>query len=352
MKKKIILTGGGTGGHIWPLIAVAKALASDFEVIYIGQKNSPEEQAANKNNIKFKTITAAKLQGWSTFNPVTWIRQIIGIKQSMVYMSEYQPVAVLAKGGFVAFPVAIAAWLKRVKLIIHESDAIIGRANRFLSLFAFRFLVAFPKNFYPYWSGNKMIRVGIPINDQFQATAMPKTKTVLFMGGSQGSRFLNQMVKESVKKLSKKAKVVHIYGDGNKKEMEEFYQTLDKKTKESYKIISFTSKIAELIKSSSVVVGRAGATSLVEVAKVGRPMVLIPFPYAASQHQKRNAQILAKKGAAKVLYERKTNSKEILSEIDKLLDSKAESEKLSHNLTKFWDIDARGRIVEIIDTIA
>ena len=351
MKKTIILTGGGTGGHIWPLIAVADKLTSRYRIIYLGQKGGPEEQAALDHRLKFEGVRAAKLQGWATLNPLTWFFQLIGFCQSLSLIRKYRPSLVLAKGGFVTFPVATAAYFSGVKIILHESDSIIGRANRLLLPLAFRFLVGFPKECYPYLTRSKMVTIGIPIRSGFGETPLPKEQTILFLGGSQGSCSINQLVKEIAPYLLKKVKIIHICGPNNLTEMEKFREGLNKKLKAKYQLYSFTSKIGQLIKDSSLVISRAGATSLVEIGQIKRPVILIPFPHAASGHQLKNGEILVERGAAVMLNQRQTDDKKLKKEIRRLLKSVKERKKLAENLHSFWPTDSRKRVVEMIESI-
>jgi len=351
MKKKIIITGGGTGGHIWPLITIAESLKKEFSLLYLGQKNGPEEEAAQENHLKFKGIKAAKLQGWAILNPATWLFQLVGFIQSCGIITRYQPDLILAKGGFVTFPVVLAGWLKGVQILLHESDSIIGRANRLLLPFCLRIMVAFPKNYYPFYLRRKMIRTGIPIRAEFKERPLPKDPTVLFMGGSQGSRYLNQMVKELAPRLLKRVKLIHICGRDNLKEMAKFRDSLGKKEQKRYRLFGFSTKVAQLIKDSSLIVSRAGATSLVEIAKIRRPVILIPFPYAASAHQLNNAQILKDKNATVLLLEKRTNSQRLGREINSLLRNGRRRSRLAENLNRFWAIDARGIMIQIIKSI-
>jgi UDP-N-acetylglucosamine--N-acetylmuramyl-(pentapeptide) pyrophosphoryl-undecaprenol N-acetylglucosamine transferase len=351
MKKRIILTGGGTGGHIWPLIAVADKLTNRYQVIYLGQRGGPEEQVALDHQLKFEGIRTAKFQGWAILNPLTWLSQLIGFCQSLSLIRRYRPSLILAKGGFVAFPVAAAGRLLGVKLILHESDSVIGRANRLLLPLAFRFLVAFPKEYYPYLTRSKMIAVGIPTRPEFKESRLPRQPALLFLGGSQGSYFINRLVKEVTPHLLKKIKIIHICGPNNLSEMKKFREGLSKKLKANYRLYGFTPRIKELIKDSSLVISRAGATSLVEIGQIKRPVILIPFPQAASNHQLVNGKILAKKGAAVVFRQNQIDGHKLKKEIRRLLKSAQERKKLADNLHNFWPTDSRERIVEMIESI-
>ncbi len=351
MKKTIVFTGGGTGGHIWPLVPLIKKLKDRYRIKYYGQRFGKEAEVANKLEIDFESIKSAKLQGWSFLNLLTYIYQLIGICQSFTKLMKDKPDIIFAKGGFVSFPVVLAGYFLSIRIIIHESDSIIGRANRFLAPMTFRFLVNFPTKFYSYCS-SKMIRVGIPVRKEFKSAKLPHRKRVLFYGGSQGSVFVNRMVKELVSDLTKKdIEVIHICGRKNLASMKDYYDSLDTEIQDNYQLYGFSSKIAQLIKDSSLVVSRAGATSLVEVAHIKRPLVMIPFPYAASDHQYYNARIVQEAGGGKMMIESKTNSKKLKKEIFNLLNDLDTRKELASNLNNLLALDSTDRIVKIIQSI-
>lgn len=351
MKKTIVFTGGGTGGHIWPLVPLIKELKDKYKVKYYGQKGGKESEVADELKIDFKSIRSAKLQGWSFLNPLTYLFQLIGLCQSFRALLQDRPNVIFAKGGFVSFPVVLAGYLLGVRVIIHESDSIIGRANRVLAPMAFRVLVNFPQKYYSSYQG-KLIRTGIPVRDDFKKNELPHRKRVLFYGGSQGSVFINEMVKKLAPKLIKKdVEVIHICGRNNLADMKDYYDSLDKDLKDNYKLYGFTNKIAKLIKDSSLVVSRAGATSLVEVAHVKRPLIMIPFPYAASDHQYYNAKIVEDARAGKMMVESKTNPEKLQKEIFNLLDDLKIRKDLANNLNELLAFNSTEKIIKLIKSI-
>lgn len=353
-KKKIFLSGGGTGGHIWPLISIAKKLKDEYKIYFVGQANSEEEQIARKFKIDFLPVKTGKLQGLSKINPITYFKQLIGIFQSIRYINKYQPKLIFSKGGYVSFPVAVAGYLKGVRLVIHESDSVVGRTNRILSRLAFRFLTGFPVEYYSSFFQHKMIEVGIPTREEFKETDLPHRKQVLFMGGSQGSSFINNLVIKNAHKIASDIDIVHICGDKNYQKMKKEYQKLDDNIKKRYQLISFTNDIARLMQKSTIVVSRSGATSIVEIAKVKRPVILIPFPYATADHQLKNAQIIESKKAGILIKEAELKNRgyEILvKELNSLLNDYRKRVELAENLNKFMSDDANERIAKIIRSI-
>jgi UDP-N-acetylglucosamine--N-acetylmuramyl-(pentapeptide) pyrophosphoryl-undecaprenol N-acetylglucosamine transferase len=351
-KQTIFFSGGGTGGHIWPLVPVAKRLNNDYKIFFVGEENSSEQEIARKEGFKFLPIKAAKFQGvFSIINPFTYINQMRGFFRAMNYINRFQPKVIFAKGGYAAFPVALASYCKRVKLIIHESDSVVGKTNRVMAPLAFRFLSGFPKEYYNNIFSNKMIDVGIPVRKEFKPTNLPSNQQVLFIGGSQGSVFINDLVIKIAPKLTQEADIVHICGKDNYQNLKKKYLELDNEVKNRYQLIDYSYKIAKFIKSSSVVISRAGATSIAEIANSKRPAVLIPYPYAAADHQLKNAQILKSKQAALVYLEKDLDSDSFLSDILDLLSNYKLRSQLSENLNRFMINDSSERIEKIIRSI-
>jgi UDP-N-acetylglucosamine--N-acetylmuramyl-(pentapeptide) pyrophosphoryl-undecaprenol N-acetylglucosamine transferase len=353
-KKTIFISGGGTGGHIWPLISIAPKIKKDYKLYFVGQINGSEEKIAQKNKIDFLGMRTAKLQGLSKINPLTYIKLFLGICQSIGHINKHSPKLIVAKGGYVSFPVALAGYLKGVKVIIHESDSVIGKTNRILSRVAFRFLTGFPVEYYPAIYRKNMIEVGIPTRSEFKESDLPHQKNILFVGGSQGSSFINQFVVENAEKITREASITHICGEDNYQEIKEKYSLLGDKIKNKYQLISFTDKIAELVKESTLVVSRAGATTVAEVARIKRPMILIPFPYATADHQLKNAQIIESKEAGILIEEKKIKKKGpelLLGQIENTLGDYQKRLKLADNLNDFMVKDSGDRIVKIIKSI-
>jgi UDP-N-acetylglucosamine--N-acetylmuramyl-(pentapeptide) pyrophosphoryl-undecaprenol N-acetylglucosamine transferase len=348
MKKTILMTGGGTGGHILPLIPIAKRLSKRYKVVFVGQRKGMEEEIIGESDIEFEGINCAKIQGLSFLNPMTWINQCRGIDQSLKLIGKHQPELVVAKGGYVSFPVAIAAYIKNIKLVVHESDSVMGRTNRILSRIALRILTGFPKEYYSKKFQSKIIRVGIPVRSNFKPSDFPNHYQVLFMGGSQGSVFINNLVKKILPAVSSKAKIVHICGKENLGAMEKYYDTLDDSIKSNYQILSFTDKIAQHLQDSSLVVSRAGATSIAELANIKRPALFVPFPHAAAGHQQKNAKIIKSKGAGEVVLESRSAHKQVQKKILDLLDDLDKRHELADGLNHFMALDSVNMMQKII----
>jgi len=315
--KKIILTGGGTAGHVTPNIALIPELRKlNFDIHYIGTKKGIERNLVENVGVKYYPITAGKLRRYFDLENLTDMARIIkGFLQSMNLMIKIKPDVVFSKGGFVATPVVWAAHLCRIPIVIHESDITPGLANRLSLPFADRVCYAFPET-EKYIKKDKKYLTGIPIrNELFQGNAKKgksmcgftdEKPILLIIGGSQGSRFINDVVRAGLKELLKVFQVCHICGKGNIDST-----LLDLKGYKQFEYI--TEEQPHIFAMSDVVVSRAGATTLFEILSLKKPNILIPLSRRASRgDQILNAESFRKNGFSYVLQEEELNPSVLL----------------------------------------
>lgn len=362
---RILLTGGGTAGHTIPIIAIVQALRKKkgLKFFWLGG-GEPEKSAAEENNIPFQKIVSGKMRRYlSLWNLIDFFKIPVGIFQSFFLILGFKPDLVLSKGGYVSLPVVLAAWLLRKKIIVHESDVILGLANRIALRFASKVLLGFVKgveggkpSFARATEGKevkvkekKYIFVGNPIRVEifkgdkeegykfFDFT--PDKKTILIMGGGQGARFINNLVKKSLPNLGH-YQIIHLVGPQNKLP----------KRKENYKPFKWLSakKMAFAYSAANLVMARAGANSLAEIAAKGLPSVLIPLPLGASYHQQANARVFEKRGASVVLEQGNLSSKKLVKAIKSLLEDEKRLEKMSRQAKSLAKLDAASRIADEI----
>ena len=335
-EQTIVLSGGGSGGHITPLLAVAselKRLRPNVRLVYIGQKGDlladiPAKYPAFDASY---TIRAGKFRryhrlGWkqvldvSTFakNVRDFFYVIIGFWQSRKLLKELQPSVVLIKGGFVCVPVGLAAASRHIPYITHDSDAIPGLANRIVARWARLHTVALPKEIYSY-PADKTVTTGIPLQGDFtavtpelqrqyrQTLAIPEAAKLLFIiGGGLGAQRVNAAVAEAVPHLLHEypdVYVVHGVGRANEADMQAVYGTLTAAEQARIRIFGYADDIFRYSGAADVIITRAGATNLAEFALQGKACIIIPSPYLTGGHQLKNAQYLADKGAALVIDE-------------------------------------------------
>ncbi|MCD8214554.1 MAG: undecaprenyldiphospho-muramoylpentapeptide beta-N-acetylglucosaminyltransferase [Clostridiales bacterium] len=331
--KKIVLTGGGTAGHVTPNIAMVPSLKEKgCEIYYIGSKTGIEKELIEKENIPYYGISSGKLRRYLNKENLTDVFRVMkGVKESLKLLSEIKPDIIFSKGGYVAVPVAVAAGIKKIPLVCHESDITPGLANKLASPFAKKICTSFPETL-KYIKGNKGVLTGTPIREQLFEGKREKglefagfngnKPVVLIMGGSLGSVKINTYVRNNLKKLTEKFDIIHLCGKGN------VDNSLDNfKGYRQYEYIS--DELKDIFAASDIVCARAGSNSIFEYLALKKPMLLIPL----SKHASRGDQILnslsfKKQGFAEILKEYDEDT-----EGEVLLDDKS----LVESITKLYE---------------
>jgi len=322
---KILFTGGGTGGHIFPIIAIAREIrkiyqGKDLKFFYIGPKDDFASIWLSQEGIKIKTVQAGKIRrylDWKSFlqNLVDlFIKIPIGIFQSFVNIFFLGPDLILSKGGFGSIPGVLAGWLLRVPIFLHESDISPGIANRFLSRFSLKVFVSFPKT--EHFKISKTILVGNPIRREILKGSREEAQqifklsggkpVILILGGSQGAQRINDKILEILSELLKDFEIIHQAGQKNFKEVRaEAKVVVPKDLETAYHVFPFfhEHELKQAYWIADLIVSRAGSGSIFEIAAVGKPAILIPLPEAAQNHQVKNAYSYVQKGAGLVLEE-------------------------------------------------
>ena len=367
---KIVITGGGTGGHILPLLAVAKELKKitqdqKLELFYVGPKIEIENIAFSQLDIKKKIILAGKLRRYISIksifiNTFDMLKMLIGIIQAFFIFLFSRPKLVFSKGGYGSFPVIVAAKLLGIPVFLHESDAIQGLANKVGSFFADRIFVAF-SNLVEMFPGKKVYWVGNPVREELlngdkeEADvyfSITKTKPVIFIvGGSQGAQRINEMFLNTLAEFCAEYELIHQCGKDNldvtKRAAE---MMLPDHLKSFYHLYGFLSEeqMKNALAACDVVISRAGAGSIFEIAAAGKPSILIPLPESAQNHQFQNAYLYAKDGAAIVLEEGNFSQHMLLQELEKLFNNPELLAKMSLEAKKFAKPDAAKQMAEYI----
>ncbi|HUD20666.1 MAG TPA: UDP-N-acetylglucosamine--N-acetylmuramyl-(pentapeptide) pyrophosphoryl-undecaprenol N-acetylglucosamine transferase [Candidatus Saccharimonadales bacterium] len=359
MKDKIVpilLVGGGTGGHITPLIAVAEGLTSrSIPFLFVGSRGGPEEELVGKN-YPYKAIYAGKWRRYftpSSFgkNLVDLVKIKIGFWQSLWLIWKTGARVVFCKGGYVAVPVVIAAWILRRKVIVHESDAVMGVANRFASHFASKVLTAFDPMIYPNHD-QRYTQVGIPIRNSLRQAATLKSpkksrSLVLIMPGSQGSTAINQHLAAVLPELLIQSDVVHMTGKDDYQKFQRLYEQLAPGQKSHYKVFAYIDReLPYYFQAADLIIGRASATTVAEAALFAKPIFLIPLPGAATDHQTKNASRLFEAEAAWIQDQANLTDKSFIQQISGILGDPEEAKKRGENLRKYFNTqDSLDRII-------
>ncbi|MCI1996099.1 undecaprenyldiphospho-muramoylpentapeptide beta-N-acetylglucosaminyltransferase [Clostridium luticellarii] len=349
--KKIILTGGGSAGHVTPNLALIPKLRDlGYEIQYIGSENGIERKIIEDEKIKYHAISSGKLRRYFDIKNFTDPFKVIrGIFQAVLIIRKEKPNIVFSKGGFVSVPVVIAAHFNRVPVIIHESDMTPGLANKISLSYCTRICVTFPESLKS-MKGHNAVLTGTPIRQELldgsriigrRICGFTNEKPILLViGGSLGSRFINNVVRNSLNELLKVFNIVHICGKGN----------MDKalEVRKGYVQFEYLNKeLSHVMNAADIVVSRAGANVIFELLALKKPNLLIPLSRASSRgDQILNAASFEKSGYSMVLQEEKMTQKVFLDKIEELYKSR---EKYINNMMASPARHGTTKIVHLIE---
>jgi len=301
---RILIAGGGTGGHVFPALAVAKELVAEQATVeFIGTARGFESRLVPEHGFKLHTIPVRGLAGKSLGACLHGLALLPpALLRSLWIVHRFRPDAILGVGGYASGPALVAAWMWRAPVVIHEQNARPGATNRLASRFARAVAVSFAATAPDF--GAKSVLTGNPVRDAF--TRLPdvapgEIKRLLIFGGSQGSHVLNQAMIDALPHLTgARLGIVHQTGE---REVEKVRSAYAASLFRGAVVVPFLSDIATEMGNADLVIARAGATTVAELAAAGRPAILIPFRAATAGHQQENARALADAGAAEVLLE-------------------------------------------------
>lgn len=339
---KILFTGGGTAGHIFPILAlIEKAKAKGIDYLYVGS-NGMEAKIAHQNRLNFQSIPVGKWRHyWDWRNLTDVFKTLSGLVKAYFILKKYQPDVVFAKGGYVTFPVLYWVRKMRLPLIIHESDIVPGKANIWAAKFARKICVGFPIENYDQLPKEKLVYTGIPIKENDKAFIKPTQRPLLLItGGSLGSQRINKLINEIKLRLTEKYEVFHQIGENNLKDEEPI---------SNYHAFAFRDDLSSIIKSADLIISRAGATTLAEIAYYAKPAIVIPYPFASHQHQEKNARFLSGKQAIELLDEEGLDSETLFNKIDYILSDNEARERLSSNIKNFSKLGSADQILELME---
>lgn len=319
--KKIIFTGGGTGGHIMPNIALIEKLKDKYDCKYIGSANSMEQKLITPL-VPFFSVTTCKLKrSLSLSNLFIPFKLIKGISEAKKILKNEKPDLIFSKGGFVSVPVVIAGHMLKIPIIAHESDLSVGLANKLTQRYANIVCTSFEATSKNIKNG---VYTGSPIrkdilcankiniiNNYYLNKHLP---TLLIVGGSLGSKTLNIIIYDNATELCKKYNILHLAGNN-------FTQKSDIK---NYHIIASTSKMGDFYSASDIVLTRGGSNVLFELLATKKPMLIVPLQKGSRGDQVENAQEFKSKNLAKVLFENDilNNNKLLFNELNNLINNK------------------------------
>ena len=349
--KKIILTGGGSAGHVTPNLALVPRLKElGYNIQYIGTENGIERKIIEDQKIEYHIISSGKLRRYFDIKNFTDPFKVLkGILQAILIIRKEKPNIVFSKGGFVSVPVVIAAHINKVPVIAHESDITPGLANRLSAPYCTKICVTFPESLKNI-KGNNSVLTGTPIRQEIldgsriigrRMCGFDNEKPVLLIiGGSLGSKFINNIIRNSLNELLKNYNIVHICGKGN----------LDRSLKERKGYVQFeyiNEELPHIMNTADIVISRAGANVIFELLALKKPNLLIPLSKKSSRgDQILNAASFEKSGYSMVLQEEELTPKVLLDRIFKLYSSR---NKYINNMEASPVQDAVGKIIKLIE---
>lgn len=350
-KFKIIMTGGGSAGHVTPNLALIPKLKElGYEVQYIGTEDGIEKKIIGDQNIKYHTISSGKLRRYFDMKNFTDPFKVIkGVFEALKIIKKEQPNIVFSKGGFVSVPVVIGAYFNKIPVISHESDLTPGLANKIAAPYSTKVCVTFPESLKKL-KADKGVLTGTPIREELLKGKREKglnfcgfkgdKPLVMVMGGSLGSKYMNEVLRKSLLDLLTKYNIVHICGKNN----------IDENLKkiQGYKQFEYVSEeLPDVLAAADMIVSRAGANAIFEFLALKKPNILIPLSKKSSRgDQILNAESFEKSGFSIVIKEEKLQSEILTEKIDELYKDK---DKYLSRMSESSLKDSVEKIIEIIE---
>ena len=360
-KYTYFITGGGTGGHIYPAIAICEALKADEEtkeIYYVGNPNNLEFEIATKLGYKFLPIKVSGMPRTLSFGLIKWVIELfIAVFKSIIYIHKYSPNAILGTGGYVSAPALFAGKLMDIPFMIHDCDAQPGIVSKHMAPMAEAVSLAFECAKDSLKTKNAHLN-GNPIRENFKTLSKQDARndlglenrlTLCVMGGSQGAESINNATANILKTLTVEYCLQVIFQTGKKN----YEKTMDK-LKEIYPefqenknliIKPYFDDMVTVLKASDIAVSRAGSLSISELCACGIASILIPYPHAAADHQRKNAQYMVKKRAALYLEDADTTKDTLLIAITQLLDDNQKLNTIKKNARDLAKFDATQSIL-------
>ena len=350
---KAIIVAGGTGGHIYPAIAIINKIKEkepNSEILYIGTSDRMEKDIIPKLGIPFVGIEMKGLNRKNVFSNFSVIKRFLNaVKKAEKEIKKFSPDIVIGAGGYITAPVLYAAHKLKVPTLIHEQNSIPGVSNKFIGSFADKICVSLPNslNLFP---KKKTIYTGNPRSEEIINVKKKSKKSlgfdenkklVVFVMGSLGSTTMTEKLKELIPSFSNKNyQVLIITG----KSYYDEYKDIE--VSDNVKILPFMDDLINLLKDSDLIVSRAGASTIAEITAIGLPAILVPSPYVTNNHQYKNAKELEDNGACHIVLEDEFEKNRIINEIDKIFDDKESYLEMVENSKKLGITDSASRIYE------
>ena len=368
-KIRILLVGGGTGGHFFPLISLAETLNTlpERPRLYYAGPSAYDKTLLQEQSVKFIKIPAGKHRKYfSMLNLFDFFKTLFGLKVALFKLFSIYPDVVVSKGGFTSVPVVLAAMLLRIPIVIHESDSVFGSANRLGSRFATLIITAYDSALLDERRNAKIQKLGIPIRhallappseDAISSLGIDQNRpVVLILGGSQGAERINNQIFSSLDDLLSAYTVIHQTGENNYDLSVRTAEKLipDPEIRKYYHAIPFldAKTLNNAYHLASVVISRAGSTAMYEIALHNKPAIIIPIPESISHDQRTNAYENARHGGAVVLEEENLKEGLLIAEIERIVQNQDIYESMVAGAKTFANPNAAEKISTLVLKVA
>lgn len=355
---KILFTGGGTGGHIFPIIAIARAVKStpegrDAELVFVGPCRGMKDEFSRVGVRAHHLITGKMRRYLSPRTLLDTPLLVVGFIQAYWHLLWNMPDIVFSKGGYGAFPVVIVAWIFRIPVVAHESDSVAGATNRMLARFARTIITSFPGE-HPELPAQKVTRMGNPVRDmrptrgsKSSGTTKP---TILVIGGSQGAAQINDLIFQSLASLADRYRIVHQVGNKHVRAAEEAHIEMPARLRPFYEPHAFLGEeqMREAYAQADLIISRAGSSAIFEIALIGKPSIIIPLQSSAAGHQQKNALHYERAGACIRLDAPIIKSAELIRAVEEIMGDGTRRGKMARAARSFARPNAARDIAQII----
>lgn len=366
---KVLLTGGGTGGHIYPALAVARRLEEvepELELLYVGTKRGLESTIVPKEGIPFQSIEIEGFKRKLNFAGIKYNLKSVGlflkgIREAKRIIRDFKPDVVLGTGGYVSAPICYAAAKEGIATIVHEQNSYLGLTNKFLIRFVDKLAISF-EDIYEQTEKyhEKVVFTGNPRAQELASSEISTIEElfgldtskaiILILGGSRGAEKINQSIVEAYPQLIERDyQLVFATGETHYEKIVEQLNAFSPLRENPHIVVkSYISNMVEVLQNSSLLVSRSGATTIAEITALGLPSILIPSPYVTNDHQTKNAMSLVKKNAALLLREEDLNGASLLTQMDELMWSEKKLQKMSELSKELGEPYATDQLIQLM----
>ncbi|MGC7870352.1 undecaprenyldiphospho-muramoylpentapeptide beta-N-acetylglucosaminyltransferase [Desulfosporosinus sp. SYSU MS00001] len=361
---RVMLTGGGTGGHIYPALAIAKGLLardSGTKILYVGTREGMEARLVPEAGIEFAGISGKGLPRKLSLDTIKVMGESTkALWQTKELLRKFHPDLVIGTGGYVSGPVVLTAALFHVPTMLHEQNALPGITNRLLAKVVKRVMITFPESMARFGTPKKLELVGLPVRPDIGRVTRsigakhlglrPDQLTVLVTGGSRGARTLNRAMTVVLEHLLQRPEIQVIWATGNVT-YQETVEGLEAQgipwKSPRWRILEYLKDMPEALACSDLFIGRAGAASLAEIQVAGVPGILVPYPFAAENHQEYNAKAMVNSGAARMILDRELTGETLWKDVEELISSPSQLKEMGSASRVMAKPQALNKIVDL-----